>query len=193
MTTPTTRWQGRNFSVTYPQCPLERQSVLDFFQDKYGDKLTKWVVARERHEDGNFHLHIYLGFSKKVDIKNPRLWDITDDNTTYHPNIQTTKDVTAWVTYCQKEDSECISNVTIKRSYGDILSTADSQETFLQAVKEAYPRDYVLQNDRVRDFAEREFKKRNITEYVPKYSREDFPNEPLELTNWVNENIGVSV
>lgn len=67
--------------LTYPQCNLSMQYLLDFFVDKF--RITSGLVSLEKHIDGSPHLHIWVQFPKKINSRNPRLFDVQH----FHPNI----------------------------------------------------------------------------------------------------------
>lgn len=67
------RLNAKQIFLTYSQCDLEKEDLLEFLKTKL--HLERYIIARERHEDGNFHLHAYCKLSKRCDIKNPRHLD----------------------------------------------------------------------------------------------------------------------
>ena len=44
----------------------------------------KCLIARETHADGGIHLHAFVDFGRRVDIRDPRRFDVDG----FHPNIQ---------------------------------------------------------------------------------------------------------
>lgn len=80
------RVDAKNFLVTYSQCPLPKEDVHRWFKEKE-DSIAELIVGSETHQDGNKHLHVFVSFTKKKNIRNPRRWDIEG----YHPNIQSAK------------------------------------------------------------------------------------------------------
>lgn len=76
------RFNSKTILLTYPQCTLEKEVVRDFLKSKFTIKVI--IVAQEdHHETDGKHIHVYAEFTKKVDIKNARAFDID----VYHPNI----------------------------------------------------------------------------------------------------------
>jgi len=59
--------------------------------------IEEYVIAREEHQDGNFHLHAFLKYEKKVQWTATR-WDIDS----YHGNYQQAKCWKAVQHYCKK-------------------------------------------------------------------------------------------
>jgi len=93
------RVASKEFSLTYPQCNLEKQTLLDKL--KLEKNITYICISKELHQDGNPHLHVHIQFSKRKDIKNPKYFDFQG----YHCNVQATKDSAAWNKYI-KEDQD---------------------------------------------------------------------------------------
>jgi len=67
------------------------------------------VISQEYHEDGNRHLHAYIQFKDKLNIKCPKHFDFkwTDPSTgiedDFHCNLQTTKKRSNWIKYIKKD------------------------------------------------------------------------------------------
>lgn len=49
--------------------------------------VADYIVAREQHEDGSFHLHCWLKLTAKVNIKRSDKFDFVEDEVVFHPNI----------------------------------------------------------------------------------------------------------
>lgn len=74
------RLNRKTFFLTYPQCSLDPECVLDWMLKKGGEQI---VVGREKHQDGNLHLHVFVQFEKKKNLKRADYFDIKG----FHPNI----------------------------------------------------------------------------------------------------------
>lgn len=94
------RYNAKTFFLTYAQCPLEKEVVMDFFKEFPRADAKQIIVARERHvlKDKNGqeigldqtgkikcykHLHVYIVFANTIDDTDPRLFDVEG----YHPFI----------------------------------------------------------------------------------------------------------
>lgn len=95
------RCQGKVFSLTYPQCEVDRKVFADAFRAKHYPSTMR--SAREQHADGNHHIHLCVGYTKVKNVQSETHFDIDIDGKTYHPNIQKTKDVVAWNKYISKD------------------------------------------------------------------------------------------
>lgn len=101
------RLNGHGFFLTYPQCAETKEDLLDFLLKLGADKV---VVAREKHESGEPHLHAYLKFEKKKDIRKPTYFDFKG----YHGNYQTAKCPAAVIKYVKKDEDFLEFNISIK-------------------------------------------------------------------------------
>lgn len=114
-----------------------------------------YIVGRERHtEEGEgtpYHLHVYLEYLRPKRVRDRRFYDIED----FHPNIQSVRNPRACQDYCTK-GGDYIANMelaTIRRTYGEIIAGARSEEEFLVLLEESYPRDVVLNLERIQKYA----------------------------------------
>jgi len=84
------------FFLTYPQCPLSKERIAEHIATFA--PIVKAVVAAELHKDGTPHIHVYVKYSKKLDIRQPARFDCDG----YHGNYQTAKCSAAVASYCKK-------------------------------------------------------------------------------------------
>lgn len=89
------RIYAKNFSLTYPQCSVPKETLLQHLQSMQPDYIC---VSKELHNDGHPHLHAALCFSTKKNVRSPSYFDFQG----YHPNIQATKKINEWITYVKK-------------------------------------------------------------------------------------------
>jgi hypothetical protein len=69
-----------------------------------GLTIAKGIVGQEQHADGNLHLHAYAKFEKNIDTVNPRYFDITWEDKTYHGKYEPAKSAIASIKYVTKHD-----------------------------------------------------------------------------------------
>lgn len=91
------RLNSQGFFLTYPQCPLTKEQVRAHLETL--GEITNGVIAEEKHEDGSPHVHAYVRYSKKKDVRKPDYFDIGE----YHGNYQTAKSSIAVARYCKKD------------------------------------------------------------------------------------------
>ena len=94
------RARGKQFALTYPQCPIPRADFDTLFKLKFSP--AEFASAREEHKDGSHHLHVYVSFSKSKDVRSARYFDVAFEGTTYHANTQRCKNRRAWLEYISK-------------------------------------------------------------------------------------------
>lgn len=65
--------------LTFPRCDIEKEDaleVLQWFAWDHNNEVDYAVVAHEFHSDGGNHLHIFAKFTKKVQTRDPRYFDV---------------------------------------------------------------------------------------------------------------------
>lgn len=94
---PTFKYDSQTAFLTYPQCDLGINELIDELR-KVQDIL--WArVCREKHDDGNPHLHAVLKFTKRVQSRQARIFDVKG----YHPNIQSVRSIKKSLDYVAKD------------------------------------------------------------------------------------------
>jgi len=139
--------------LTYAQCDLPREALLDLLTELITVEIDEYCIAKEAHADGSPHLHAYLKFASNFRSRDCRCFDVAG----FHPNIERPRSIKAVIKYVQKDGdflvSPGIEDLLNKKSYGSILATATTAEEFFEAIAKNFPRDYVLQYDRIKSFA----------------------------------------
>ena len=92
------RVDAKGWFLTFAKCSLTKEEVMEALKAKRAG-LQQAVVSRERHEDGQFHLHCYLYYEKQFSCRNERFFDIGQ----YHPNVQSAKSLRAVQQYIKKD------------------------------------------------------------------------------------------
>lgn len=188
------RLASKNHFLTYPQCDLDTQYILDQLKDKCARyKPTYIVVASEHHQDGTLHRHAFIQLTDKSNIKDPRFYDIDG----YHGRYESARDPTNSREYVCK-DAEYVEWGQFRGGpqrrnsdapYAAAFTDAGSKEEFLQLIREAAPRDYALNLERLEYVAEHTFKR--VEElYVPRWQGEQFVVLP-EMQRWVDQRLEV--
>ncbi|PVV01416.1 hypothetical protein BB560_004165, partial [Smittium megazygosporum] len=77
------RLSSKGYFLTYPQFEFSKQQVLDEFKT-IGINPIKYIIAQENHNlsDGN-HIHVYMVFEKRLDIRRPSYFDIFEKHGCY--------------------------------------------------------------------------------------------------------------
>lgn len=121
------RIQAKGWFLTWPKCDVPKEKALELL--KLTGAISEYVIAREVHADGDFHLHAFLKYERKVDFKSDK-WDLGS----HHGNYQVAKSWRAVERYCKK-DGDYISSL-------DLLSACqkkakNNQELLSMSAKEA--------------------------------------------------------
>ncbi|ALE29596.1 replication associated protein [Lake Sarah-associated circular virus-6] len=95
------RATAKNFALTFPQCDMNKEDAFQKIMDEH--KPAYLCVAEEEHKDGSPHLHALISFSSKKNIKDPKHFDLSDNESTFHCNIQSCKSVADWKRYIKKD------------------------------------------------------------------------------------------
>lgn len=175
------RVRAKNFLITYPQCPLERQQLLDHINTCFPERPTEYIIARERHEDTNFHLHAYIRYDgPDFNVEHNRWLDIQG----YHPNIQYVRFPSKAKQYCLKEDKEPLVSIGInlqeKGDWKEALSKSTREEANTY-IKTNFPKEYVLNYSNIQKCLGETYRTR-IEEYTPRYTT--FIDLPHELQTY---------
>lgn len=118
------RLQGRHLFLTYAQCPLNRQEVLDqlirYIEPR---KIVKYVICTELHKDGQQHIHTYLGLDERVNIVAKDRLDLEIKNNLgviekKHGNYQSCRNYNRVINYIIK-DSKDMAHVLTNMNLDD--------------------------------------------------------------------------
>jgi len=182
------RINAKSFIVTYPQCSLDKEWVAHWFGTRY--ETLGGRVAKERHADGEPHIHVVFHMERALQSRNERVFDIDYEGRVYHPNIQSTRCLPAAYEYLTKDGDyqdwgTVPKNTTV--TWGDVAS-ATSKEEALRLAKEKSPRDYVLNYEKLLSFCEHHFADKPEP-YEPIFN--DFLGLPEPIQQWVDQRLNV--
>lgn len=197
------RLQAKNLFITYPHCSLDKNTALDQIKLIQCSSNKKYIrVARELHENGEPHLHVLLQFEGKVQIYNPRHFDLIHPHTSavFHPNLQGAKSSTDVKRYIEKDGdytewgdfqidgrSARGGQQTANDAYAQALNTGNKQLA-LDTIRELAPKDFVLQFHNLNANLDRIFAP-PLEVFVSPFLSSSFNTVPDTLEEWVSENI----
>jgi len=178
---------GVHLFLTYPRCALEREQLRDLLLGI--EPSAQYCIGRELHSDGTPHLHAYVHWGRRRRFARVDAFDLDG----HHPNIQRPRRAKDVISYCRKEDATPLVSVGLEdvgtgepSSWGECLEVSNSKDEFLALVRARFPRDYVLNLERLLFFCEQHFGS-SETVYSGR-SRSEF-REPATLTAWVAQNV----
>jgi len=177
------RKNSQTWFLTYPKCPLTPDVMLEESR-KWGFNQEVYLIAQEQHLDGTYHLHCYFRFDHKLNIKNPRRFDVTNNGETYHPNIQTPRSPEAVIKYVTK-DGKYVTNMsqtTIEKAQLKNVKVGDLYQQAMEKAKVDFDEGWaVLQHSKTyRDLAvhgeaiERNLRRAKRQKTTPKYTLDQF-------------------
>jgi hypothetical protein len=99
----------RGWFLTYPKCDESKEILLAHLESL--GRIEEYVIAREKHEDGSFHLHAFVkweneGFSKHAILRTNSPYDFMNHHGNYQP-ARSRKDVIKYI----KKDGDFITNI----------------------------------------------------------------------------------
>lgn len=172
MTEKKFRINRKKIGLTY-SCPKDKadnpieskEELLDFLEKKSGH--CQYIVAKELHESGKKHYHVYANFDDVVDTTNQLFFDFKG----VHPNI--IKPGNGWMAYCRK-DKEFITNIE-KNPFSEAIEQSSVKEA-VDFLWKKRPQCMALNGDRI----ERNIAKRMKTPKPRPPDYESYEWEPLE-------------
>jgi hypothetical protein len=139
------RTQSKHIGLTYPTCTLPKHDIFQYLQTiTIGSiRAEKVLVVTETHEDGQPHIHAYVGLNGKPNITDETLFDYK----TYHPNIQGLRSAKDWIRYICKEDVTPVANFNydfrkpIEFAWATFRDSIDHGKSELQCINDAIDAD----------------------------------------------------
>lgn len=130
------RLNRRDVFLTYSRTTkrFSPHVVLRQLEDKA--EIKHYVISQEQHKEAkkrNFHIHAYIEFPDKIDVKNERFFDLEYYGQIYHPNIQRPKKKWQLLEYIKK-DNEYIENFESRPGWKVILDDSTTDEEFLTQI-----------------------------------------------------------
>jgi len=115
------RLNAKHLFLTYPRYSCDKQQLFDFINLKY--RIKRCIIAEETHEDGARHMHAYVEFQKKVDLRH---WDVFDHDG-HHCNLGAARKPDACINYCNKEDTSpfCFGNLDCTNEIDSLCALAE--------------------------------------------------------------------
>lgn len=125
--------------LTYPNCDVPKEDMLAALQDKFGDSLLEYVVAREQHANGLFHIHIFGQLAEAYRSRDPHCLDLCG----HHENYQGCRSAKNVLKYCTKEDN-FIANIDVATA---LKSKSKRRELFDAVIKKQKTLVQIVEED----------------------------------------------
>ena len=101
------RLNSSQLFLTYPQCSLSRENILEFMKSKFQNNLKDYLICQEVHKDGGLHIHCYISLFDRINYIDPHCLDIID----YHGRYEPMKHKEKTIEYLLKEDKNTLSSI----------------------------------------------------------------------------------
>lgn len=111
------RAEGMNWLLTYPQCSLTKEAVINNLKSKENLELVCVIAAREKHADGNYHLHVIVCLKTRLRTRDPTFWDFVALKHGDYKVVKKPKDAYAYVT---KEDKDPMIYGTVPGNFSGL-------------------------------------------------------------------------
>jgi len=150
---PKFRFARNKAGLTYSRCPIPREQVYQLLNAKH--PIASYYIAQETHttppSEGvvqtDLHIHCYVEFTKIVDSRSPRVFDLEYNGHTYHPNIRKDANRTWIRNYLMKQDSTPYASIAIPVFVR--LAKEGKVDEALDNFAEMYPKEFLISYDRI--------------------------------------------
>jgi hypothetical protein len=120
----------KKYFLIYSQCCVLKEELLEFVLKKF--PVENYLISQEFHADGNQHLHVYLSFKKKYNVRNTRVFDyVNSSGKVFHPNIEAVKSSVATLKYLTKFDKNFVTNLEVDEN-GNTLSLSQQLKEIVE-------------------------------------------------------------
>lgn len=184
--------RAKNLFLTYPQCPTDPFLMMERIQQAWD---WKWIiVAQERHQDGNLHVHCAVALQE---LLSTRAADFADFIAGQHGNYQAMKNVKATIKYVTKDGSFIADGIDVAAATrggrmsspaGQIAAMVADGKT-IEELHAEYPEYFVANLSRVQAYvAWRQVQSFRLRE--PRWSGcASVSASDSGLVEWLNSNI----
>ena len=129
------RVNTKKLLLTYSQCYIDIKSCfssLDVILRTHNRNIVEYVLSTEKHQDGSSHIHAYIELDNRIDTRNMRLFDISQEGKVYHPNILKSKYKAACIEYILKDVTDLNSSSFIaSKGLKNLLTIHENKIKFL--------------------------------------------------------------
>lgn len=203
------RLNGLRYFLTFAQVN-DADINADAIADALYTLGPTWLeAAQEDHQDGGTHYHVVIVFATRRQQTLETYFNVLGRHPNVKPIRNGGKDLYYRRHYIRKEDKGthdtshrdgpcdyegipvCRGDIppydteaATARSddWGSIVEQSGSRDEFLDRVRSAFPKDFVLKYDAIEHYAQRFYSA--PAQFVPKYAREEF-TVPPEMDEWV--------
>ena len=174
---------------------MPKEQALQNLLDKWLADIAFAIVAHEKHENGDDHLHVLVKFKSQRDFSAA---DFADFIAGQHGNYQPARNLKHVITYVTK-DGDYISHGTVpqitgkKESKFDLIAKAINEGKSLREIRTEFPGMYLMHGDRITKYFtavqvddHNDSKSKWNGVLVPDIFQDPYGNQ---IATWLNKNI----
>ncbi len=200
--TPKFRLNTKKIFLTYSQCLLSKEYVLEELFDIFGER-TEWVIiAQEKHAEEGEHLHALVSLHSRINIRDPRKCDIKALNLTYHPKMENARNLNRSIIYICKDGDVMSKGINWKEalkaakekknSKGAIIAYRLQEGATIKEIDEEYPGYVMIHLKKLEDYVawqnEDAFLESTLKTFKGCLSVQNKPWEN-QIVKWINTNL----
>lgn len=190
--------QCKNLYLTYPQCAVAKEDLLEMIQLYFDDNLLWAVVSSEKHQDGSPHLHSLVSLKTKFKTYSSSTLDQLADQ---HGNYQAARSVNDTLRYILKDGNYVAHGIDPKEYLSLKLRKKNSQMAVvaqlvregkpLESIEEANPGFFMMHKNHVEEYqtwVQRRNQRQSLQMfqlYLPPHATK----EEKTIVRWCEDNI----
>lgn len=177
METSNYRANRKSFYLTYPQCgTLTKEQVLQHMENK--GTVSKYLIATEKHDDGNNHIHAYIEFDRKKNFTSCRWADING----HHPNdAGSIRNEARVAKYCTKENDYITNFYSPKPNSFIEAVQLPTYDDAINHIKQTNVEKFLLFGDRIKNNMREYYKQPSKKMKIPEIDLREDQQELLKL------------
>lgn len=188
------RMQGKNFILTFPQCPEKKEDVSARIEAKWPEQLKGYIVCEEAHKDGTPHLHVFLQFKEKKNVCKNDEFDFIGKK---HGSYEVARSVKGTVEYVTKAGNYVAKGVDVEKikSKGtkmcDKIAKLIDEGKSLAEIREEERGYFLMHKRKIEEYAtwvECEKAKKSKMDWIPPVI-DGLTDANLQIAEWICKNI----
>jgi hypothetical protein len=139
------RLSSKKLFLTYARCPLDTEMIFRQLKLKFlNNPIEKYLIVQERHQDVGIsgvqeHIHVYLKFKKKCNIKDANLLDVLGNSgVSYHGKYEPCKNENNTIEYLAKDiksDTDWRASEEITLQLGALGEVLNNSEVMIELAR----------------------------------------------------------
>lgn len=171
---------------------MKKEVAIQRIENKFQQELKGYIVCEEAHADGTPHLHVFLSFHKRRNIRQPDYFDFIADK---HGNYQVCRSAKNSIQYVTKAGNYIAKGVDVeqvkKEKTSDKVARLIDEGKTLAEVKEEESGYFLMNKRKIEDYAtwiECEKAKKSKIDWIPP-KLDGLTGANLQIAEWICKNI----